>query len=171
MYMSKHPKVVLVTFLSCFVLLLGLFISTGTVSAHTQHGSNVQNAQGDCCSYFHQPQITVITHQVKAVNGCANVIIAGQDFSPSFGWNSGWHGENFARIFAFDRFGDNFSVFSNQVLIGHSGDFFTSVSICGTFRFFQTHKVFVVAQDAATGHTSNGALFKLTNDAWFNPNA
>jgi len=171
MHMSKHLKVALVTVLSCFVLLLSMFASTGTVSAYTQNASHTQNAQGNCCSYFHQPEITVITRQVEAVNGCANVIIDGQGFSPSFTWNGGWHGENFARIFAFDRFGDDFSVFSNQALISRSGDFFTSASICGSFRFFQTHKVFVAAQDVATGHTSNVAWFKLTNDAWFNPNA
>lgn len=166
--MSKHLKVGIVAVLSCLALLLGMSTSTGIASAHTQSSSN---AQGDCCSFLNQPQITVLTRQVTAVNGCAGVLITGHDFLPSFSWNNGWHGENFARIFAFDRFGARFNVSPSLVLISHSGDFFTSLSICGPFRFFQTHKVFIDAQDATTGHTSNVAVFKLTNDASINPNA
>ena len=166
--MSKHLKVGFVTVLSCLALLSGMFASTNTALARTQTASNTQIAQGSCCSFSTQPQMTVFTRQVEAVHGCAHVIIGGQDFSPSF---TSSNGVNFARIFAFDRFGDHFNVFSSRVLISHSGEFITGASICGSFRFFQTHKVFVAAQDLASGHTSNVALFKLTNDAWFNPNA
>jgi hypothetical protein len=109
-------KVAFATILSCLVLLLGMFATTGTASAHT-----TSSATPD---HFVDPRIHV-AFVIRAGNDCTTFLLVGHDFSS--------HGR--VRLFALGVNDFDVRIFPRSVRADEDGNFDTIATACADFQF------------------------------------
>jgi hypothetical protein len=109
-------KVAFATVLSCLALLVGMFATTGTVSAHSTSSADP--------AHFVDPRIRVV-FVIRAGNDCTTFLLVGRDFSS--------HG----RVILFAEGVNDFNVriFPRSVRANRDGNFDTIATVCADFQF------------------------------------